>query len=63
MLCIVHRVRSATQDVDAVFEPKSLIRELAASVGRDFNLPEDWLNDGVPPKTLYALEEILEDFN
>lgn len=47
VLCIVHRTRSATQDVDAIFEPKSVIRELAASVGQDFGLPEDWLNDGV----------------
>lgn len=47
VLCIVHRMRSATQDVDALFEPSRIIRKLAASVARDFGLPETWLNDGV----------------
>jgi predicted nucleotidyltransferase len=39
--------RRVTRDLDAVFEPKREIYEEAAKLGRDWGLPEDWLNDSV----------------
>lgn len=43
VLCF--KARPSTKDVDAVFEPARLIREMACLVGEDMQLPENWLND------------------
>lgn len=37
----------ATQDVDAVFEPKEVVYEAAREVAQERGLAADWLNDGV----------------
>lgn len=60
VLCLVHRARESTRDVDAVFEPKSVVRELARDVADDFGLPTDWLNDGV--KGFMSAEADFDDF-
>lgn len=39
--------RRSTRDIDAVFEPKEVVYEAAASVGEDRGLPPGWLNDAV----------------
>ncbi len=39
--------RRATRDIDAVFEPKGIVYEAAASVAEEHDLPPGWLNDAV----------------
>ena len=46
-MCIVYKSRVATRDVDAIFEPSSVIRSLAEKITVKHNLPKDWLNDAV----------------
>lgn len=57
-----------TRDVDAVFESKVELRELAAEIGERHGLDEDWLNDaakGFMPgadedaRTVYESESLL----
>jgi len=46
-MSLVHRARDMTQDVDALYEPKTEIYEYAKKVAKELDLPDDWLNDGV----------------
>ncbi len=46
-MCLVYKSRESTRDVDAVFEPADIIRELASQIAEDHDLGEDWLNDAV----------------
>ena len=39
--------RRSTNDIDAVFEPKSVIYAVAAELADERNLPAGWLNDAV----------------
>jgi methylmalonyl-CoA mutase cobalamin-binding subunit len=39
--------RRATRDIDAVFEPKSVVYEAAGVVAEQLGLPGGWLNDAV----------------
>lgn len=43
-MALAYSSRRVTKDIDAVFEPKSIIYQAAAKVADDLNLPEDWLN-------------------
>ena len=63
-MALAYSARRATRGLDAVFEPKQVIYEVAHRVGERHGLPDDWLNDGVkgfltgPPKSQYLLQEL-----
>ncbi|MSU63393.1 MAG: hypothetical protein EXS31_13525 [Pedosphaera sp.] len=47
VMVLAFTARLSTKDVDALFQPTPLIRELASRIGEEQSLPADWLNDGV----------------
>jgi Nucleotidyltransferase of unknown function (DUF6036) len=47
-MALAYSTSRSTRDLDAIFEPKSIVYEIARAVAADFpelNLPPDWLND------------------
>jgi len=53
-IALAYSERRATRDIDAIFEPKMRVYEVAKSMADELGLPRDWLNDGV--------EGLLPDF-
>ncbi|MBM3880861.1 MAG: hypothetical protein FJ387_14280 [Verrucomicrobia bacterium] len=47
VMVLAFTARLSTKDVDAIFRPAQLIRELARRIGERQGLPPHWLNDGV----------------
>ena len=47
VMCLAFDARPNTKDVDAIFKPSKEIRDAVARIGRDNDMREDWLNDGV----------------
>src|SRR5687767_1855348 len=46
-MVLAFSARLATRDVDAIFQPTQVVREIARKIAEDQNLPPTWLNDGV----------------
>ncbi len=47
VMVLAFNARLSTKDVDAIFHPTTLTRELVRRIGEARQLPPDWLNDGV----------------
>ncbi len=47
VMCLVYDARPSTKDVDAVFHPSDIIRKISKEIADEYELPHDWLNDGV----------------
>jgi len=47
VMVLVFTARLTTKDVDALFQPAHIIRDLARDIADELHLPADWLNDGV----------------
>lgn len=47
VLVLAFTARLSTKDVDAIFHPTQIIRDLARQIGEEQHLPANWLNDGV----------------
>ena len=47
VMVLAFSARLSTKDVDAIFQPTALIRDLVRRIGEEQQLASDWLNDGV----------------
>lgn len=59
-MCLVHSARDMTKDIDALYEPKSVINGIVEKIAAEENLPEGWLNDSV--KGFITQDAPREDF-
>jgi hypothetical protein len=47
VMVIAFNTRLMTKDVDALFQPAQIIRDLSSRIAEEHHLPANWLNDGV----------------
>ena len=47
VMCLALKSRVSTKDIDAVFEPKDKIYEIAKEISESNGLQKDWINDAV----------------
>jgi hypothetical protein len=46
-MCLVQEARNMTCDIDAIYEPREEIRQIASEISFEKNWPMNWLNDAV----------------
>lgn len=46
-MALAYSTRRSTADLDAIFEPKTAIYDIAATMAHERSLPATWLNDAV----------------
>jgi len=46
-LAMVFDARDSTRDIDAIFQPSEEMRQIVKDMADEYDLPDDWLNDGV----------------
>ncbi len=47
VMCLVFNSRDNTRDIDALFEPESTLKEIAAEIAQEYKLNDDWFNDEI----------------
>ena len=45
VMALVYNARQSTKDIDALFEPTAVLREIAKDIAEEHGLEEDWFND------------------
>jgi hypothetical protein len=45
VMCLVYNARPSTKDIDGIFEPTKIIRNLVRQISEEKNISPDWLND------------------
>jgi len=60
-MVLAFNARERTKDVDAVFHPPQLVRELATVVKDELSLPAEWLNDAVKGFLASDLKPVVYD--
>ena len=67
-MALAYDARRTTRDIDAAFEPSTVVREITAVIGRNHGLQNDWLNDAAKgfmpgndesPRTVFASNSLL----
>jgi hypothetical protein len=46
VMCVVYQARVSTKDIDGIFVPTAIIRDLANSLAEEEEIEPNWLNDG-----------------
>ena len=46
-MILAFQSRQSTRDIDAIFAPTAMVRQIAEEIGRDNGYAEGWFNDGV----------------
>ena len=46
-LTLVFSARDSTRDIDAIFHPREDMTKIIKSMADEYNLNQDWMNDGV----------------
>ena len=60
-MVLAFNARERTKDVDAIFTPPHIVRELAGAVQEELSLPVGWLNDAVKGYLAPGLEPVAYD--